>query len=793
MILNFFKITFRNFKKNSSYVFINLLGLGISLALVIVAYLNYKYSADYDKNHENYKRIYKIHFNKIVEDQKMPFGITPIPLGAQLKDRYSEVEKVSRYANDELVLKENQKLISKSIAFVEEDFLEMFTFPLKSGSKDALNDPSKILITNELAKAHFGEKNAIGKTITAITRDGNQIPMTIGAVLEDIPKNSSMTFQVLTNFKNSEKLSKRDPNDWARFIAATWIMTKDKTFPGEVLNDLNENFVEVQNQSRKNLQVSEYSLINLEDLGQTVLSPTLRYNWLNEPPPTPAVTVPLIMSAFTLLIACFNFTNTSIAISSKRLKEIGIRKVMGSNRGQLIFQFMGENFMLSLLSMILAIFFASYITPLYSALWNFINLELDLQSDPEIFVFLFGLLVITSIIAGAYPSLYISKYQPVNILRGSLTLGGANLFSKFLLGTQYLLTIVALISSLAFINNAKYQSNLDMGFTKENTISISVNDKNEYEKYFNLLSEMPEIQKAVGTTNHIGQWDYSRTMRIGQSEIEASMMNFSLEYPELMDLEIVSGRYFDPKLFEYDRQNSILVNEALVKEAGWKNPIGKVVQINDTTRLNVIGVMKDFYMNGFFSPVKSTGFRLARKDYYNFVVIRSDTDPVILYEKLESAWYEIAPNTIFNAEFQNQDIGEVIQVNKNISKMFIFMSIICFLLSSIGLYTLVSLNVIKKVKEIGVRKVLGASINQIVVMISKKFYWLLFLAISIGSIISYFSIDSLMSSIFSVYQALNIYTVLLPFISLAFLALIIAATRILITATKNPVESLRYE
>lgn len=218
-----------------------------------------------------------------------------------------------------------------------------------------------------------------------------------------------------------------------------------------------------------------------------------------------------------------------------------------------------------------------------------------------------------------------------------------------------------------------------------------------------------------------------------------------------------------------------------------------MVQIDDSTRLSVVGVMNDFYLNGLFSPVRPSGFRLADSERNNFIVIRSEEDPTVLYDLLEEKWYQVAPkvapNSVFNAEFQNEEIGAMILVNKNISRMFIFLGPLALILSSIGLYTLVSLNVIKRIKEIGVRKVLGATIQQILVMMNKQFFWLLLIATLAGAGLSYFAIDALMSAVFVVYKTISVSTVLIPFISL----LLIASVRIMRSATQNPVDSLRYE
>lgn len=791
MLKNFFKITFRNFRKNKSYVFINMLGLGLSLACCIVGYLNWKFAAEYDQNHANHERIYKLQINKAVQDSNVPYGITPLPLGAVIEDKITGVTHTSRYIETGLVLKKELKVFNQGVAFAEDDFLEMFTFPLKYGNEAAFFDRSKIILSNYTANTYFGEDvDPTGEIITIISEDGKQFPMTVGGVFEQIPQNSSVRFSALTHFDNYLKIREVENTDWKQFIAATFVMT-DGAFPQNLLDDINTNYVDVQNKARDDFKIGSYYAVQLTNLGS--IAESIRANWLSQPPPPPAVVVPMIMAFLMLLIACFNFTNTSIAISSKRLKEIGIRKVMGSDRKQLILQFMGENLMLSFFSMLVALGFADFLVPAYSAMWDFITLELNLISDSEIYLFLIGLLVITSVIAGGYPSLYISAYQPVNILRGSLSLGGTNWFSKTLLGLQYMLTIIALISALAFSNNAEYQSNLDVGFQKENILGVRIENQLEYDRFTNLVSQMPEIDKLTGTTHHIGWWTYGRTLRAGEQEVESDMMNFSLDYMDIMDLKLKKGRYFKADLYEFDKENSIIMNDALVREFGWDEPIGKVVQIDDSTRLSVVGVMEDFYMYGFFDPVEPCAFRLADKEEMNFVVIKSEVNPTELRDKVESKWYDVAPNTPFNASFMDEELAGTDYVNNNISTMFKFLGMLALILSSIGLYTLVSLNVIKRVKEIGVRKVLGASINQILVLMNKQFFWLLLIFAMIGSVLSYLAIDTLMASIFAVYQAINVFTVLAPFILLMFIAVFIASSRIFRTAIKNPVESLRYE
>ncbi|WP_420317289.1 ABC transporter permease [Ekhidna sp.] len=789
MFRNFLKITFRNFQKNKSYVLINLIGLGLSLACCIVGYLNWKYDATFDHNHLNHDKIYKIHSYKSVQGEQIKYGITPIGLGEQIKEKIPGITKYSRYESMWLIFKKEDKVLKQHIGYAEDDYFEMFSFPFKYGSKEAFKDKSNVILTEKMAEIYFGEGDPTGKMITLIDLGDKEVSMRVGGVLKDIPRNSSMTFSAITHYDNYLKLRDFKNDSWEYFNAATFVMTEGQ-FPQNLLDYVNQNCIEVQNKARDNFQLAGYYLEPLTTLARN--SDKIRSNWLNEAPPSSAIIGPGIMAIMILLIACFNFTNTSIAISSKRLKEIGLRKVMGSQRRQLIFQFMGENIILCFAALLVGLAIADILVPTYSSLWRFIDIELNLASDPEIYLFLAGLLLATALIAGAYPSLYISKYQPVKILRGNLRIGGSSRLSRGLLGMQYLLTTMSLVSAYAFYNNAEFQSNYDLGFNKEPLLSIGFDSHAEYKNFRPVVEQVSGIEKLAATYNRIGDWSYTRTLKSGQAELETEMMDFTTEYFDLMNLEIIEGRFFDDNMREHDRINSIVVNEQLVKEFGWTDPVGQVVQIDDTTRLSVIGVVNDFYDEGFFNDIEPTGIRMADPNKLYYLMVKSNKNPVELYDQLQAEWFKVAPNKPFNAEYDSE-VESANEVNTNIMLIFEFMAFISLVLSLIGLYTLVSLNIIKRIKEIGVRKVLGASIRNIIVMMNQQFFWLLMIASAMGALGAYFSLDLLMGSIFDIYQPGTLITYFLPFFILVLVAVIFASARIFATAIKNPVESLRYE
>jgi len=790
MFHNFFKITLRNFSRNRSYVLINLVGLGLSLACCIVGYLNWNFAADYDKNHVNHERIYKIQSYKSVEGEKIEYGVTPIALGALIQDKIPGVTHTSRFERIRYVIKKDQNVLEKVVAFGDTDYFDMFTFPFKYGDKSALQDKSKIILSKLMAETYFGYINPMGERVTLIDRQGIEHSLIVGGVLESFPMNTSMTFSAITRYDNYLTYHNLKNDQWKIDNAATFVMTEGQ-YPQNLLDYINANAVEVQNKARSNFQYAGYYLEPLTTLAKN--SEKTKSNWLNRTPPSSAIIGPVVMAIQLLLIACFNFTNTSIAVSSKRLKEIGIRKVMGSQRKQLIIQFMGENLMLCFGALIVGLIIADALVPAYSAVWDFIDLELNFTDNPEIYLFLVGLLIFTAIVAGAYPSLYISKYQPVKILKGNLKLGGSSKISKFLLGAQYMITALALVSALSFYANSKYQSAFDLGFSKDKYISINVENQSQLTVFKPLVEQIPEVSSFASTHNRVRHWHYTRTFKHGDREIESDMLFFSKEYFDFMDFEMVEGRFFDQEMDTYDRENSIIVNETLAKEFGWDEPLGKVVRVDDSTRLTVVGVIGDYYGEGFFDKVEPTGIRFSHsEDDHGFLLVKGNTDLAALYDKLETEWLKLNPNNPFDAGLDDSSRSAE-NINANIMYMFQFLGLVAFILSTIGLYTLVSLNIIKRMKEIGIRKVLGATVSQITFLLNSEFLWLLVVAAAIGAGASYFALNALMGSIFEIYQATTILTVLVPFFALVIAALSIASIKILTIALKNPVTSLRYE
>ena len=793
MIKNYLTVSIRNLLKNKFYLFINVTGLGLALATCIVAYLNTQYGYNFDSQHVNADKIYKVHINKASDHGMTEYGMNPMPLGPMAKNDIGDIKMQVRYTNPDYIIQKGDLVFNKEIGFADVDFLDMFTYPLKYGDKSAFRDKKNIFLSEEMSNVYFGDENPVGELLTLRNRSDEEFSFLVAGVFEKIPLNSSIYFDALVNFDSFYDIRSAEKNDWRRFVAATYFYI-DTPEQASTVEGLLQNYVSIQNDARDDWKVAEYHMLTLFEFGSS--SNDLLANWVEDGMDPAQMWAPPIMALLILLIACFNFTNTSIAISSQRLKEIGIRKVMGGGKRQLILQFMAENLMVSFIAIILAVAIANYLVPAYSAMWPEMNLVMDFVKDPQIYIFLFGMLLGTAILAGLYPSVYVSSFEPVKILRGTLKFGGTSKFSRVLLSAQYMFTIMALFAGVAFIQNAKYQETLDLGYNRDTVIGAQIENRTDYLKLREAMASNPDIEMLVGTDNHIGRWDYSNTLRSENREIESFMLDFGVNYIEAMDIEIIEGRSFSADLKQSDIQGSLLVNQRLAREFGWSDPIGQRVAVDDSTTLTVIGVVKDFYFNGFWKEVDLYGMRLVDEENYNFLVAKVPGDKVVAtYEFMEDKWREAIPNKPFGGFYQEEVrvIKEAKEVNANIIIIFGFLSIISVVLSGIGLFTLVSLNIIRRIKEIGVRKVLGAPVLHIIQLMNKPFAMMIIIGGTAGLALGYFMVDGLIAAIFKNHKALDVITFAIPLATIIIISMMTSTLRILGAARRNPVESLRYE
>ncbi len=790
MLRNFLQITFRSFLKNKSFVIVNVIGLGIALACCIVAYYNAKFDKDFDSFHSNKDIVHKVTITRDYNGRDQAFGITPFALGPAIGNSISGIEAVTRYYGTSIPVRYEENIFSRQIAFVDNNYFDLFDFPMLVGDKNSFQDKSRVLISNQFSQVLFGDDNPIGKIIKLYIGDSDKI-YTVGAVFKDIPENSSMQFHVLVSVENYIDLMEIEEHSWNGWVAATFLKVPDESKIPAINKEL-EKFVPIQNIARDDWEISSFYTERMTDIPHTGRDTWNYWLWPGMHPA--AIVAPSVMAILILLLACLNFMNTSLAISSRRLKEIGIRKVLGGVKSQSIVQFLGENIILCIIALAFAVSISGYLLDAYSKMWPGLTLLMNFSNNIELWVFLIGLLILTGILSGAYPAFYISGFNPIKILKGSVKYKGGGLLSKILLSLQFILAATGIVCAVIFAQNAFYQENLYMGFDKDQVIAVPINDNSEIEAMKAIAMQNPNIDKIGLSEEHIGWGTFVLNLKSGEEEHEIRGYDIGQGYFETMKIRLKEGRHFDMDFMESERGKALIVNEKLVEDYKWESAIGKRMRLNDTTEYTVIGVMEDFYPQGFWSKMNPIVFRLGAKERMRMLVVNADIDQLDgVNSFLKEEWEKLVPNATYPGFFQNKTLSEAKDVNKNILNIFLFLGVVSIILSIVGLYTLVSLNIIKRTKEIGIRKVLGISMFRLIRILNTEFVFIVLISSIVGSVIGYFLSDMLMGSIWAYYKDFSISSIIIPVVLIVLLSILSLSAKVYKAANKNPVDAIKYE
>ena len=776
--------------KNKLFVFINIMGLGISLACCIVAFLNWDYNNKFDSYHSDTENVYRINFIRTINNRSIKNGSCPLPLGEQINNTVAGLKQVARYYPVGGNIRIENEVFNVDVAAVDPEFLSFFTFLREEGNTSDFNDKRDIVISNELSeKLYPDNKNPIGEVLTYINGE-KRIEFQLSGIFSKPPKNSSFYSDAFILYDNIEDIMNLNPDDWTQFNN-TFVKVNSPSDVPNIERQL-QDYVAIQNEAKKDYKVSKYYLDPFVGMAVRAEREDVSNHWFSNSLPVAAASAPGIMALLILLIACFNFTNTSIAIANRRIKEIGIRKVLGSNRKQLILQFLGENILLVFMALVVGIVLSAFLVPAYSAMWPFLEIHLDLIENLDLLGFLVLLLLFAAIVAGSYPAIFVSSFQPTTIFRGTVKFSGTSMLTRVLLTLQYSISLVAIISGFVFSQNATYQENYDMGFDIESVVSAFVHNEQGYDKMYNQLQGYDKIKDMAGSRHSISTSWYTDPIKYESTEMDVSIFDVGADYLSTIGATVEEGRDF-MKNSQSDAEGSVIINNELARSMGWSDPLGKRIVLRDTVALTVVGVVKDIYFQGgLWDPLEPMLLRYVDQSRFRFLSVRTDTKDLLEVKSLmDEKWKLVFPDELSTVTFMDEEQSESLLVNNNIKVLFIFLGIVAALLSVIGLFSLVSLNLMKRMKEIGIRKVFGASVDSITLRVSKEFIIILLISSILGSVMAYYLTDLLMDSIWTYYIPLNP----LPFIvSIALLLLASAITisgKVYKAATANPASILR--
>jgi len=791
MFRNYLLVTFRNLLKNKVFTIINIIGLGIALAVCIVAFFNHMFNYEFDRTHDNFNEIYRVTCFRDMQGREQEYGIIPATLGLEIKKDIPGIERSARLLRSSSPVKEGDDIFSCRISYIDPEFLDIFTFPAVNGEIKSISEQGNVLISLKMAKTLFGDEHPLGKTISIVNDNNKEFSYRVGAVFADLPENSSFRIDILTHFDNFLLMWQIKDTDWKNWANALFIQVPDKALLPSITRSL-KNYLPVQNNAREDFRLNRFSLVPLKEVSSN--SRTTWSSGLNPSLHPAAVVSPPIMAIFILLIACFNFANTAIAIFSKRLKEIGLRKTFGGRRGQLVTQFMFETLIVCLLALLIGIALASVLVPAYSNLWAYMSIYLTFSQYGFFWVFLILLLLLTGFLAGVYPALHMSSFSPATVLKGTNLFRGSGKLSSVLLTLQFTISVMALVMGIVFAKNAGFQRNLDRGYDKDKLIVVPLPGE-LYNSFRNEILSNPKILAAEGTMNHIGWGTYRRPIKDASKQLEVDVMDIGPEYAQTMGLRLKEGRFFDKTRIDADRSTgSIIINQKLIEAFGWPDGVGRTVTLYDTTTLTVIGVVENFYTSGLWQEIEPLMMRISGNDRFYTIAVRSNPEdlPGVL-DFVSQKWKTLGTNQIFGGILQEDTMQEEKDINGGILKVNVFLAIVATLLSLIGMYNLVSLDIIKRTKEVGIRKIQGAPIPVLMFLVSKKFLIVLLVASIIGCVGGYYMSYMLLDSIWDYFVKISGGILLMSASIMIVATTVTISYKVVKAAMRNPVDSLRYE
>ena len=787
MLRNYFKTAIRNISRNKLTASINILGLSIAIGCCVVVFLFVELQYSADNFHVNREKIYLVN-NLVDRDGTIQvWGDSPAPIGELLKQDFAQVQEIVRMVDGRAIMQYEDQVFSERFTYVDTNFLDVFSFELESGERNALSDPKNVIISKRIAEKYFGENDPIGKQITLKHEDQLMESFVIGAVAKKFPNQSSFRFNMLVNIDKLQIADKDfDWSDWGRFIAATFVQL-DEAENISILEEGMSKYVQLQNEAEEDWPAENYTFEPLTTLA--LKSEDIRSS-ISSGGDKIARIVLSVIGAFMITLACFNYINIAIVSASKRLKEIGIRKAMGSHKRQLVVQFLTENIILSTLAMILGMILGgSLFTRWFENLFSS-GLEFRLD-NPGVWYYAIGVVLFTGIASGAYPAFYISSFDAVNIFRGKQKLGGRNRFTKVFLTFQFILAIIAIIGGILAVQNAKFQRQRDWGYDEKQVLSIPVESEQDYRTLRNKISENPDIELIAGSANHIGRLTPIAVIEYLGEKKEVNRHDVGENYFETLEIRLKDGRFLDHTSasdFEH-----VVVNETFINSLAIEDPFSTTFWF-DSVQYSVVGIVEDFHYWSFFDKIQPSFFRLAKEEDYRYLTVRTiEGTSIKISEYLEQTWKSNFPEQPYYGMFQDQVWQWYYDVVDGHGKILGFVATLSIILSCIGLFGLVSLQVESRLKEFSIRKVLGASTQNLIRVLNSQFIWILIIAIIIGTPLGLYLIYVLFESVYPYHLPIGAVPGIIAALALVLTAFLTTSTQIYKVLVNNPVDTLRNE
>ncbi|MCK4664691.1 MAG: ABC transporter permease [Bacteroidales bacterium] len=805
MIKNYLKIAYRNIVGNKFYSAINIIGLSIGIVCTIFILLYITDELSYDKHHVNHERIYRIESDFNIANKQDRFAVTAIPWGPVLKNECPEVAGFVRFMkNDDVLLKyEEKEFFEEDIYFADSSIFDVFTHTFLFGNpKTALNEPNTIVLTKKLANKYFRNKNPIGEILK--TGEGTNLKVT--GVIENVPGNSHLKFKGLISVETvakmtgEEKFNSTEPGTFWNIRVFTYIIlnknSKIESVQEKIPQLYDKYMASIGNQINASFDMMFTQLAELH-FRSFIEADLPRGNMAY-------IYIFAVVAVFILIIASINYMNMATAQSANRAKEVGLRKVMGARKKQLIGQFISESIVLSLIGLIIALFLVYMLLPVFNELSGK-SLDLSFMTDPVMLLSILFISAFIGLVSGSYPAFYLSSFIPVKVLKQNTKSGGKGWLRKVLVVFQFCISTIMIIGTIIVSGQLNFLKNKDLGFDKKDVVVLEVRDSafaSKIPSFEEELIQSPYILKTATSTNVPGAVSSIIVFRV---EKEEKMQEYAInlffidhDYLDMMNIEIVKGRNYDKKMGT-DLLQGFIINETAAKKLGWgENAIGKRMQfgidVDGSARRDgkVIGVVKDFHyvpLNNEIEPIV-----LMLGEFPNKLVsVKIDkNNKTQAVDYIQDLWTKYDHHYPFDYYYLENELSSSYDSEENLGRIFMYFAIIAIFISCLGLFGLSSYITEQRTKEIGIRKVLGSTVSGIITLLSKEFLVLIIIANVLAWPIAYFVIHKWLQN-FAYSISINWFIFLITTIFTIILALTITGIKAFISARANPVETLKYE
>jgi putative ABC transport system permease protein len=792
MLESYVRSAFRSLLRNRAASFINVVGLSIALASSVAVYLFLQVYYTLDTFHEHGARVFMVEHVVARDGAEQTWGTAPLPLGPALAADVPQVERAVRVAWAAGDVRTADAAFDERIGFADAGFFDVFTFPLRAGTPAALATPGTVVLSDAAARTYFGDADPMGRRLTIAFGDAGAQAFTVAGVAAPFPRNAGFRFDVLLPFDARPTSAAARADDWAGVVDATFLQLRRPEDLGPVAAQMGR-YVARHNAAAPDAPIERFVFENLARPapdGYTVLQrPTEA--------PHPAFSLIMVaMAGFMMALSCVNYVNISLGSAARRFKEIGVRKVMGGTRRQLIAQFMAENLLLCALAMVLGLALAwLFLIPLFNGLFV-MQIALAPTENLGLWAFLAGLLAFVAVASGAYPALYVSSFQPALIFQGKQGLVEKRWLTRGLLTVQFVIAFFAVIATVVLLMNGRHLRGQAWGYDPEGLVVVRLSDPAQFERLRDVAAGQASVRRGAGSQDHVGVAMGRTRFTPGDgapgegAEHEAVEVVVGPGYAETLGLRLHSGRLFDERL-RSDAAEAVVVNRRFVRERGWAEPLGQTLRI-DRQVYTVVGVVEDFLYDPVTQP-QPLLLRLAGAPY-RFLTLRvapgAEADVRAL---LEAEWAAHVPDLPFEAFTQEEVFDRQIDSYANLARGIGYLAALALLIACMGVFGLASQNVARRMKEVGVRKVLGASVPHLVLLVNRVFVGILAAAALVATAVSYGGLRVLVGL-----DAANVMPLTpLPFVVAYLLVLLPVAVSVAsqsrALATANPAETLRRE